>query len=440
MIPSNRFNTIVSTVTQSLVLFYQAIAVLVFTVSLFSAYAWLKNPFIGGFFEQTMVINESVTREAGKQWALQQKGFRLGDQLVSVGGQPISSADDLRQVLEAFRVGDMVHVAMRSPDGQLKEADIKLQSLSTLDQISYFVIPAFLSLVFLVISLWIFGLRRSEPAGRTFSVLTTSMAIVIGGLFDLYTSHYFTMVWTLAVALAGGALVGLGLVFPQEARVLFRRPYLRWIGFAIGILLALNAYLVLYNFDRPTAYIGAWRNIYIFVALSGLYYFGTLARRAFFSLSPVVKNQARTILIGALLAFGPMVFWLLYSTVRSKIVPSESTPFNPLPVHLFDFLPDCQWICGSALPAAANRLLAAPGHGVFPVDHFCDCRLWFAGQRTRFDLFRGNAIQQSLFDRRYGIPDRGLPRSRSNAFAGTRGWHLLPRPARLRGASAWFQP
>ncbi|HSJ88393.1 MAG TPA: PDZ domain-containing protein, partial [Anaerolineales bacterium] len=167
MIPSNRFNTVVGTVTQSLVLFYQAVAVLVFTASLFSAYAWLKNPFIGGFFEQTMVLNESVTREPGQQWALQEKGFRLGDRLTTVGGQPIASAEDLRKVLEYFRVGDRVHVVMHSPDGELKEADIKLQSLSTVDQISYYVIPAFLSLVFLVISLWIFGLRRTEPAGRT---------------------------------------------------------------------------------------------------------------------------------------------------------------------------------------------------------------------------------------------------------------------------------
>ena len=339
MIQTNRFNTVVGAVTQTLVLFYQAVAVLVFTVSLFSAYAWLKNPFIGGFFEQTMVVNESVTREPGKQWALQEKGFRLGDQLASVGGQPISSAEDLRKALDYFRVGDMVHVVMHTQAGEIKEADIKLQSLSTIDQISYFVIPAFLSLVFLVISLWIFGLRRSESAGRTFSVLTTSFAIVIGGLFDLYTSHYFTMVWTLGVAMAGGALIGLGLVFPQEARILFRRPYLRWIGFAIGFVLVINAYLVLYDFDHPTAYIDAWRNIYIFVALSGLFYFGTMAYRAFFSLSPVVKNQARTILLGALLAFGPMVFWLLYSTIRYKLVPEESSPFSPYLFIFFIFFP-----------------------------------------------------------------------------------------------------
>jgi len=337
----NRFNTVLSTLTQSMVLIYQAIAVLVFVASLFTAYAWLKNPFIGGFFEQTMVVNESVTREAGKQWALQANGFRLGDQLVSVAGHPISNAMDLRTTLETLQVGQTVPVVMRTLDGETKEANITLQSLAFIDQISYFAIPAFLSLVFLVIGLWIFGLRRTEAAGRTFAVLTTSLAIAIGGLFDLYTSHYFTSIWTMAVALAGGALVGLGIVFPQEMRVLFRRPYLRWIGFAGGILLALNAYRVLYDFQNPIAYIGAWRDIYVFVGLSGLFYFGTLTYRAFFSLSPVVKNQARTILIGAVLAFGPMVFWLLYSSIRAKTSPGESTPFNPLlfvPLIIFPFV------------------------------------------------------------------------------------------------------
>jgi signal transduction histidine kinase len=336
---SNRFNTITSTVTQSIVLVYQGLAVIVFVVSLISAYAWLRNPFIGGFFEQTMVLNESVTRETGEQWALQENGFRLGDQLVSVADRPISDAADLRATLSSLHVGQTVPVVMRTLDGEPKEANITLQSLSGIDQISYFVIPAFLSLVFIIISIWIFGLRRSEPAGRTFSVLTASMAIVVGGLFDLYTSHYFTSLWTLAVALAGGALIGLGLVFPQEARVLFRHPYLRWVGFAIGLALALYALLVLYDFENPTAYFGAWRNIYIFVGLSGLFYFGVLAFRAFYSLSPVVKSQARTILIGALLAFGPIVFWLLYTSLRARVLPEASTPFNPYLFIFFIFFP-----------------------------------------------------------------------------------------------------
>src|SRR5574338_163013 len=106
----NRLNTLLGTITQSAVFIYQLIAVLVFVGSLFAAYAWLKNPFIGGFFEQTMVLNEQSTRQAGKQWALQKNGFRFGDQLESVGGLPVRNANDVRLALEHFHVGYAAHV------------------------------------------------------------------------------------------------------------------------------------------------------------------------------------------------------------------------------------------------------------------------------------------------------------------------------------------
>jgi hypothetical protein len=85
-------------------------------------------------------------------------------------------------------------------------------------------------------------------------MMSTSIAIVIGSLFDLYSFHYFTYAWTMAAALSGGALIDLGLCFPQEARLLFRRPYLRWFGYAVGIGLAVSAFFTLYDFQNPTAY------------------------------------------------------------------------------------------------------------------------------------------------------------------------------------------
>ncbi|HEY3477063.1 MAG TPA: GAF domain-containing protein, partial [Anaerolineales bacterium] len=86
----------------------------------------------------------------------------------------------------------------------------------------------------------------------------------------------------------------------------------------------------LYDLQNPTAYFESWRNIYIFNALSGLVYFSALGFHAFFSHSPVVKSQARTILLGALLAFGPIVFWLLYSSfIRLTQGLDEAVPFNP---------------------------------------------------------------------------------------------------------------
>ena len=81
MYQAYRFNRILSKVVQSVVLVYQGIAAVVVIVSIFLAYSWLKNPFIGGLFEQTMVLNGSDTSEAGHQWALYEQGFGLGDQL-----------------------------------------------------------------------------------------------------------------------------------------------------------------------------------------------------------------------------------------------------------------------------------------------------------------------------------------------------------------------
>jgi signal transduction histidine kinase len=339
MYQAYRFNRVLSKVVQSVVLVYQGIAAVVVIASLFLAYNWLKNPFIGGFFEHTLILNGSDTSEAGRKWALYEQGFGFGDKLESVGNQAISNADDLSKTLGSFRNHETVPVTIRMSDGDLRTVNITLQPFPLGDQIAYVLLPAFLSLVFLGISLWIFGLRRTESAGRAFSMMASSLAIGIGALFDLYTSHRFTYLWTMAVALAGGALIDLALCFPQEVRFALGRPYLRWFGYAAAILLAFNAFPTLYNFENPTAYFDAWRMIYIFVGLSALFYFGALLFHAFLSYSPVVKSQARTILFGALLAFGPIVFWLLYSSWKNAVEGlADSIPFHPyffIPLFLF---------------------------------------------------------------------------------------------------------
>jgi signal transduction histidine kinase len=330
MYEAYRFNRLLSKVVQSVVLVYQGIAALIVIASLFFVYQWLRNPFIGGLFEQTMVLNGSDTSEAGKHWALYEQGFGLGDQLKSVGGHTISNADDLYDALRLFSANQTVPVTLRTTDHLTRTVDITLQRFPISDQIAYVVLPALLSFVFLGISLWIFGLRRTEAAGRAFSMMASSLAIGIGALLDLYAFHRFAYAWTMAVALTGGAVIDLALCFPQPARLVFGRPYLRGLGYTVGILLALSAFPTLYDFGSPTAYFNAWRMIYIFVGLSALFYFGALAYHAFFSQSPVVKSQARTILFGALLAFGPIVSWLLYASLKNAFQGlDDSIPFNP---------------------------------------------------------------------------------------------------------------
>ena len=182
---SQRTQTVLNRVLQVIVLAYQAVAVLVFITALYLAIDWLRNPFIGGFFEHTFVLNGSDTSEQNKSWAMYENGFKVGDQLISVNGTPISNSDQLKQILGSSTVGSDVSIVMRTTAGLEKTVTIPLREFSSADRYAYFFIPEVLSLVFLLVSLWIFGLRRTEPAGRAFSIFTASLAIVIGGLFDL---------------------------------------------------------------------------------------------------------------------------------------------------------------------------------------------------------------------------------------------------------------
>ena len=331
MFQSQRFNSTVGRVLQAVVLVYQGIAVAVFASSFYFAIPWLKAPFVGGVFEQTLVLNGSKSTQPGQEWSLYTQGAKLGDKLISMANTPIYSGDDINRVLMRFSPGETIPVILRDEKNELKTYDVTLEAFSPADRTAYFVLPGVLSFAFLLVSLWIFGLRRTEPAGRAFAMFTSSLAIVTSALFDLYTSHRLTYIWTMAVALTGGALFDLSLSFPVEPRFIYGRPYLRWLGYLVAVMLAINAYRVLYDFNHPTAYFIAWRYIYYFAGFSALLYFGFLAYYAFISRSPVVKTQARMILVGAAFAFGWIVVWLLTSTYSGM----SFTPYMLLPIVFF---------------------------------------------------------------------------------------------------------
>ena len=107
--------------------------------------------------------------------------------------------------------------------------------------------------MFLGISLWIFGLRRTEAAGRAFSMMAASLAIVIGALFDLYTSHRFTLYLDHGRCLIWRCFDRPGtLVSPGSALCARSSIPAGGLDMPSESLLALNAYLKLYDFRiRP---------------------------------------------------------------------------------------------------------------------------------------------------------------------------------------------
>ncbi|GAB4539011.1 MAG: hypothetical protein Fur002_03450 [Anaerolineales bacterium] len=325
-----RYRSAINNILQWMLVIYQAVAVAAFVAGIYWGILWVRQPFLGALYEHTLVFNGTGSSAPGPQWALYHQ-VNVGDQIIALNETPVSNAAEINAVLKNRAPGESVNVTARTPNGQERLFTITLYAFPNRDRATYFYIPSMLSAIFIAASLWIFGLRRNEPAGRAYSLFTTSLAIVTGAYFNLVTTHELTALWTVACAVTGGALFELALVFPFEFRFIVSRPYLRWVSVLAGLALAAFALSTLFNLNAPTAYISRWQILYAFIALSAISFFGLNLYHAMRAQSPVVKTQARAILIGALVAFLPLTVWLIVGSFR----PANFSPYLFLPAALF---------------------------------------------------------------------------------------------------------
>ncbi len=333
---------ILDRITQIMVIVYQAIVVLAMIAIPFWAFGFFQLPFIGVFLEHTMVTNGVGPDTKEPEWPIYDQGLVFGNQLVSLSvldanQKPQSTIEpksfsQIETLLKGHAPGELISATFRNPGGEESVYVVPLNNFPLSDQIRFFYLPYLTGVIYLVVSLWIFGLRRSETAGRAFSVLASSIALVAGGLLDIYTTNHLTYLWVAALPMAGAALFHLGLVFPQEARFVARFPYMRWVGYFVAFGLVILQYLSLFDFSRPLIYADTWAFSYLFVGMGGLFFIGSTFYRCYWSSSPVVRQQARTILIGAIFAFAPITAWLLLTSVMKM-------NFNPfvgfLPLIIF---------------------------------------------------------------------------------------------------------
>lgn len=317
-----------------LVLFYQGVVLIAFIIIPLLAYRWHQVPFLGIFVEQTLVVSGiSPTRTGTRE--LRSANLEFGDRITAINSQPVGDSRDLHSVLGTYASGDTIPVTLTSPGGASQTVLVTLGSLPGLDLFANLFLPYFIGLVYLVSSLLVFRLRRGDQAGRAFAVFTASVAFVVAGSFDVFTTHRLTYLWTLALALAGGSLFSLAMFFPKAIRLVSRWPSLGWAGYLPAFGLVIFAFSKLYDLSEPLAYTLAWRGEFVYLGLAGAFYTGWLARRYLSSASPIVHEQARLLLWGALIAFGPLAVWFVGSLFYPGL---RFSGLLPLPLIVFPIL------------------------------------------------------------------------------------------------------
>ncbi|MFM8321577.1 MAG: GAF domain-containing protein [Chloroflexota bacterium] len=295
------------------VLIYLMAALGVFLVAPLLYLSDTRTPFLGAFIEHTLVINTSRSITPGA-WG-DALDLPFGYQVRSLDGAPLSSLAELRQALRGYPPGRVITLDLAGPDGRMLQVQVALGRLPAVDRLAYFGIPYFTGLIYLLCGFYVFGIRRSDPAGRAFAAFAASAAISLATLFDLNTTNQLTLVWTLALAVTGGALVNLALLFPEPIRLVTRRPYLGWIGYLVTLALVVIALPAIYNMADPLAYVGAWRLLYLYLALALFLFLGLSGYRRRTAVSPVVREQAGLIFWGAVVSFVPLALWLVATVI-----------------------------------------------------------------------------------------------------------------------------
>lgn len=289
------------------------------------AMRWAQAPYAGLFFDAHLIINKATTQFQPVD-PIDAK-ILYPDRVTAVDQHPVNNVRELREILTSHQPGDVVtFTIIQPPEGlpiQPREGETAVRQvslvLSLIDETTLwreFWLFYLIGVVILVIGVLTFLARPESEAAQSLALFAISTATIIAALFDQITSQVFIRFWSFALAMAGGPTILLALVFPHETRLVARHRWTKWVVFLPGLALALLGQVWLYHGPNDWIHAEAWRYAYIWLTFSLIVVIATMAYRSFASPSPLVRQQARLILLGAVLGLGPILVVLLWLTTK----------------------------------------------------------------------------------------------------------------------------
>jgi hypothetical protein len=285
-----------------------AIATLSVIVAPMLALAWTNRPFPGFLLDHTLV----VTDQNGEGWTGRAAGIGFGQRITRLGGNGVDNDAEYTEALSSLDAGTSVSISTTSRDaGEKFYPSVALTRFSRSDLFRLFWMPYLMGLAYLAIGAWIYQARGATPPGRALAFFCFAAAVAQGLYFDMYSTHAGTPVWAIAMAALGGALLSLAMRFPQQARIVQRRPGLLGVPYLVSIGIGIWAAASLYDTAHPWEYLVARDVSYRYTGIGGLLFLGTMFFRAFQGGEATVRRQARIVLFGGAIAFLPIIVWVM---------------------------------------------------------------------------------------------------------------------------------
>jgi len=303
-----------------------AIALVAFLNAAILALAWSKQPFLGFVVEPTLV----VSNVGGVSWNAQTLGLDYPERVTQIGESTVPTGQDYLDITEELSIGSPVGITTVFPDGTMRVYPfVRVTPFPTVDLVRFFWLPFIVGLAYMGIGFWIYRMRADIVSSRAFAIFCLSAALATGLYFDLVSTHVLSTLWTVAISFLGGSLIVLGLVFPEEWTKGRIFNIIRYIPYMISLTLAVWGVLALIAPSNPWGYVDPWRYSYIYTSIGIFFFIGVMLYHQFAHSTPAVRQQARIVLWGSLLAFSPTVLWMLAPYLGLQIAwnPGLFLPF-----------------------------------------------------------------------------------------------------------------
>lgn len=333
-----------SQIRMGVVAFILLISGMIYVVLPFAATRFAAAPFAGFLMDPNL-----VSSAAGEShWPAKQlvPPITYPDRLTAVDGVPVQNLAEYRALIAQKSVGDEVTLTLQQPHNSLvepvagvpsqRDVTVPLIAWSGNDLWSQFWLFYLVGALTWVFGAWAFRIRPDAEAARVFALLTSLGAVAVGGLFDLTTTQWFVRFWVVALSLFGSFNLLLVLIFPHEIRLINRFPQLKWLVLLPGAFIAIWGEVWLFNAADLWSYAVAWRAAFFLNGIALAFSFVILIYRSFWSPSPLVRQQGRVILVGAGLAFTPLLLFFILASIPIRFGWLIESFYVP-PVAIYPF-------------------------------------------------------------------------------------------------------
>jgi signal transduction histidine kinase len=334
------------------------VSLILFGVYLLAALEWRQHPFFGVMLTPYMTIDGSrtITSEAWPGFAA---GLQRLDQITAINGQALmDTAGDyatarsrFRDIISSLQPGNSIEVSfLRAAGGNagecgavqngLQECQLSymVQSLPDNDFLAYFVIPFVSGLIAVLVGLAVAYLRPNQPAAQLIGLFSIALGVFMGGLYDINNSYAALIPCLVATLFIGGGLGTLALTFPTRLNVLYRYPWMEWLPFAVNIPIAIVGLTRFLNPPSPDSFVETFQLGIFYGALMLVLFVVNLLRQRTVAVSPALRDQVNTTLIGITLTTAPLVIWVIdtaaFALAKSTVFAvntSATMPFFVMP-------------------------------------------------------------------------------------------------------------